>query len=101
MMNSIRKFFSKFTNKPISAGYGFTNDNKLKIVNIPEELINGKPVSNITALYEINNEIGLFELIGFKRTPKGNTSITLRCNKTGDVFTVSKDLFNLLFKKHT
>jgi hypothetical protein len=101
MMSAIKKFFSKFINKPINDGYGFTNDNNLKVKEIPQELVDGKPVYRNTALYEMNHEAGLFELVGFRRTDKGNSSVTLRCNKTADTFTISKNLFSLLFKKHT
>lgn len=101
IMSAIKKFFSNFTNKPIEDGYGFTNDVNLKVKEIPQELAEGKPVYRNTALYEINPEVGLFELVGFRRTEKDNSSVTLRCSKTADTFTISKNLFSLLFKKHT
>jgi hypothetical protein len=101
MANFIKKLFSKFSSKPIQGGYGFTSDDTVKVDSVPEQLANGEPVYKSSALYKFNDDAGLFELVGFRRTDKGNTSVTLRCNKSADTFTISKNLFNLLFKKHT
>jgi hypothetical protein len=101
MTNVIKKFISKITGKQVQDGFGFSNDDNIKLDKIPVVLTEGKPVYKNTATYSLSNEAGLFELVGFRRTEKGNSSVTLRCNITGDTFTISKNLFSLLFKKHT
>ena len=93
------KLISKLFNIKVETGYGLSTDNDVSLKEPPKSLINGNPIGKFSAQYEFNDEAGLFELIGHRRTPTGKSNVTLRNNKTGDTFSLPFHIFTLMFKR--
>jgi hypothetical protein len=94
-----KKILSRIFKKKIEIGYGLTTDNSVILKKLPEVSVNGSPISKFSIQYELNKDVGLFELLGHRRTPAGKTTIILRNNKTGDTFSLPYNIFILLFRK--
>jgi len=99
MLNKIKMFLSKFTNKPIEKGIGITVDDNIQLnldVDI-DQLENAS--SKNSPKYSIKPGLGKFEFIGIVKGTNNMVHYQLRHINSGDTFSVSKNIFSLFFKK--
>jgi hypothetical protein len=97
IFNMLKKFLSQFTNKKIHKGYGVTTDSK---VVLPKEITEQeaiRPLSPSSIKYKLNDELGMFELVGLVRNGTA-VSYRLRHVMTGDIIDIGNKVFKLFFK---
>lgn len=97
MKRLFQKAFSYISNKPVQLGYGISVDSE---TTFPKEAIQNKLAeSKNSAKYELNTEVGQFEMINLIHRP-GQKAPTykLRHILTGQNIEISENLFKLFFK---
>jgi hypothetical protein len=100
LIYTLKKFVSRFTDKPISLGYGASTDTA-GTLNISEQ----QATTDIeyqqyetSAIYDLNKNAGGFEMHGHYRNSKGEVMIRLSSLKTGEVYSFKLKDFTYLFE---
>ena len=97
----IKAFISRFTNKPIDAGFGISCDDKIVL---PEgvDLRQLDKSSTERGYYRLRPIPGPFEFIGHIKVEGKNVKplYQLRHKYTGETFNVSRGMLDFLFEKY-
>lgn len=96
-ISNFKKFLTTLVPVKLNAGYRLTVDDT---VYVDKETAN-KPLdfnSKLSKKYVVNSESGSFELDSQKRGKNGETLYVLTHGQTGVKFTLSKNMFEILFR---
>lgn len=96
---NLKQIISKVFGIKIEDGIGITTDNCVKLSEIPRRATIGTPIGSNSPLYEVNPNAGQFELLGHRISANKTSVVVLRNTLTGDTFSLSYNLFTMLFKK--
>lgn len=88
---------SYLSDRPIAAGYGFTNDNNVVLSHELSQVQLEKPISELGAKCSLKPDIGRWEVVSFVRKGR-DTFIEVRHILSGEKMTVSKAVYTLIFR---
>jgi hypothetical protein len=93
MINTLKRIISYIPGVRLKKGYGLSCDDKLSFKERDLDLYNDPN----TARYRLRDNVGYFVIDAIVQSPSGPL-YRMKHPQTGDVFTISKGLFSLLFK---
>jgi hypothetical protein len=100
MLERLKKFLSRFTDRKIPAGVGVSTDDTFTTGHpvTPEQVENAQRVTKMGYVLRDTAEVGGFELVGQVR--KGDKVLfQIRHTLTGEVVNFPKSVLDLLFVK--
>jgi hypothetical protein len=95
---SVKRFISRFTDRPIEAGYGVSFDESFKILEkVSDEKVEAT-LASTKCIYKLKSNIGGFEMVGIIRGRSG-LLYQIRHILTGETINISKKMLDLLLEK--
>jgi hypothetical protein len=100
VMYRLKRFLSEIYPNRINHGIGVTTDNSILLSEMPSQQQIEKASTKTNCIYDIQNDVGGFELIGFIKKDK-IVYYQLKHIKTGLLINVTKTILDALYIKRS